>query len=111
MRAVMVVEEGHNRCLEEISKEGAGWCVGVCWVTDVAVNVSCADEGVGSLMVEECVEEVSSEEASRTQSVHCWVLESVLLGLSVWLINCAFQPVVSVYLLTFRGYVLSERLH
>ena len=111
MRAVMVVEEGHNRCLEEISKEGAGWCVGVCWVTDVAVNVSCADGGVGSLMVEECVEEVSSEEASRTQSVHCWVLESVLLSLSVWLINCAFQPVVSVYLMTFRGYVLSERLH
>ena len=111
MRAVMVVEEGHNRRLEEISKEGAGWCVGVCWVTDVAVNVSCADGGVGSLMVEECVEEVSSEEASRTQSVHCWVLESVLLGLSVWLINCAFQPVVSVYLMTFRGYVLSERLH
>jgi len=111
VRAVMVVEEGHNRRLEEISKEGAGWCVGVCWVTDVAVNVSCADGGVGSLMVEECVEEVSSEEASRTQSVHCWVLESVLLGLSVWLINCAFQPVVSVYLMTFRGYVLSERLH
>jgi len=111
VRAVMVVEEGHNRCLEEISKEGAGWCVGVCWVTDVAVYVACADGGVGSLMVEECVEEVSSEEASRTQSVHCWVLESVLLGLSVWLINCAFQPVVSVYLMTFRGYVLSERLH
>ena len=111
MRAVMVVEEGHNRCLEEISKEGAGWCVGVCWVTDVAVDVSCADGGVGSLMVEECVEEVSSEEASRTQSVHCWVLESVLLGLPVWLIKCAFQPVVSVYLVTFRGYVLGERLH
>ena len=111
MRAVMVVEEGHNRRLEEILKEGAGWCVGVCWVTDVAVDVSCADGGVGSLMVEECVEEVSSEEASRTQSVHCWVLESELLGLSVWLINCAFQPVVSVYLMTFRGYVLSERLH
>jgi hypothetical protein len=62
----MVVEEGHNRRLEEIAKEGAGWCVGVCWVTDVAVDVSCADGGVGSLMVEECVEEVSSEEASRT---------------------------------------------
>ena len=83
----------------------------VCWVTDVAVYVACADGGVGSLMVEERMEEVSSEEASRTQSVHCWVLESVLLGLPVWLIKCAFQPVVSVYLVTFRGYVLGERLH
>ena len=83
----------------------------MCWVTDVAVDVSCADGGgVGSLIVEECVEEVSSEEASRTQSVHCWVLELVLLSSPVWLIECAFQPVVSVYLVTLRSYVVSDKL-
>ena len=49
MQSVMVMEESHNRCLEEISEEGAEWCVGVCWVADVVVNVSCADgRGVGS---------------------------------------------------------------
>ena len=83
----------------------------MCRVTDVAVDVSGADGGgVGCLMVEECVEEVSSEEAPRTQSVHCWVLELVLLSSAVWLIECAFQPVVSVYLVTFRGYVVGDGL-
>jgi hypothetical protein len=110
VQSVMVMEEGHNRCLEEISEEGAGWCVGVCWVPDVVVDVSCADGRVGSLMVEECVEEVSSEEASRTQSVHCWVLELVLLSSPIRLVECAFQPVVSVYLVTLRGYVVGEGL-
>ena len=57
------------------------------------------------MMVEECVEEVSSEEAPRTQSVHCWVLELVLLSSAV-----CIQPVVSVYLVTFRGYVVGVGL-
>ena len=83
----------------------------VCRVMDVAVDVSGADGGaVGSLMVEECVKEVSGEEASRTQSVHCWVLELVLLSSPVRLIKCAFQPVVSDYLVTLRGYVVGEKL-
>ena len=83
----------------------------MCRVTDVAVDVSGADGGgVGSLMVKECVKEVFGEEASRTQSVHCWVLELVLLSSTVWLIECAFQPVVSVYLVTFCGYVVGDGL-
>jgi hypothetical protein len=59
VQTIVVVEKGF--------KEGARWCVGVRRVADMVVNVSGADGGgVGGLMVEECVEEVSSEEASRT---------------------------------------------
>ena len=39
----MVVEKGCDGSLEEIAEEGARWCVGVCWIPDVAVDVTCAD--------------------------------------------------------------------
>ena len=43
VEAIMVVEEGCDRRLEEIAEEGARGCVGVCRIPDVAVEVTCAD--------------------------------------------------------------------
>ena len=37
------VEEGCDGCFEEITEEGARWCVGACQVPDVAVEMACAD--------------------------------------------------------------------
>jgi hypothetical protein len=105
------MEKGHDGCLEQVLEEGVERCVGVCRVADVAVNVSVADGGeVSSLMVKECVEEVSGMEVSCAQLLHCWVLEPVLLGSAVWLVECAFKPVVSVYIVSFRCYLVSDGL-
>ena len=43
VEAIMVVEKGCDGSLEEIAEEGARWCVGVCRIPDVAVDVTCAD--------------------------------------------------------------------
>jgi hypothetical protein len=39
----MVVEEGCDGCLKEVVEEGARGCVGACWISDVAVEVACAN--------------------------------------------------------------------
>ena len=43
MLVIMVVEEGGEGRLEEVTEEGTRGGVGVCRVPDVGVNVSCAD--------------------------------------------------------------------
>ena len=42
VEAIMVVEEGCERRLEEIAEEGARGCVGVCRIPNIAVEVTCA---------------------------------------------------------------------
>ena len=65
MQAMVVVEKGHDRCLEEVLKEGARRGAGVHRVADVVVDVSGADGGAfGGLVVEECMEEIASKKAS-----------------------------------------------
>ena len=46
--------------------------------------------------MKEGVEEVACWEASCTESVHCWVLWSVLLGAAVVLDKCAVKAIVFV---------------
>jgi hypothetical protein len=48
----MVVEEGCDGCLKEVTEEGARGCVGACRISDVAVEVACADfRALGVLQV------------------------------------------------------------
>ena len=39
----MVVKKGCDGSLEEIAEESVRWCVGACWIPNVAINVSSAD--------------------------------------------------------------------
>ena len=56
----MVVEKSCDGGLEEVAEESSRWCVGACWVPDVAVDVSSADGwAFGGLLVEEGVKEVA----------------------------------------------------
>ena len=43
VEAIMVVEKSCDGGLEEVAEESSRWCVGACWIPDVAVDVSSAD--------------------------------------------------------------------